>query len=715
MPRTLIRASRISLVGLAVIIAVAAALTFILFTNVKRERQLVAHTYEVSDAISHLYADMQSAETGQRGFLLTMNAMFLEPYTKAIDEIPAELDSLARLIADNPEEQQRIVDLRPLIAHKLAEMAQTLEFAKAGDMDASLAIVRDGYGRSLMQQISGITGAMRQAEDRLLEERTQAVDGAQQRALILALLAIGAASIAVATTIVVQVGSVARRLEGERRITAIADQRRTMLDNITQGIAVFSDDQELTVWNRQFVNLLDIPDDLAIPGIPYQRFVELSRSSGERLFVEADDLQTTLFGAGVPLERVRVGGTTLEISYKPIQTGGFVVSYADITERKRNEMLVQQIQKSEAIGQLTGGVAHDFNNLLTIIMGNLDRVQQRLKDQPDIASRVANALSGAERGVRLTRQLLAFARRQPLAPDSFNLNDLVVDVSELLQRTLGEAISIDIVPAGELRSAFADRSEVENVLINLALNARDAMPSGGKLTIETANATLDADYAARNVEVTPGDYVLFAVSDTGSGMSQAVLERAFDPFFTTKREGQGTGLGLSMVYGFSKQSGGHVKIYSELGQGTTVRFYLPKARESASEQPVRQIVEHAVGTETILVVEDDILVREAVVDMLEDLGYRVLTAGDATDGLEMLNKGPPIDLLLTDVVLPGDSGRVLADKARELYPSLKILFTSGYSENAIIHHGRLDEGVHLLSKPYQQIQLSSKVRAVLDS
>jgi signal transduction histidine kinase/FixJ family two-component response regulator len=387
---------------------------------------------------------------------------------------------------------------------------------------------------------------------------------------------------------------------------------------------------------------------------------------------------------------------------------------AQIEERERAEEALRQSQKMEAIGQLTGGIAHDFNNLLQVIAGNLDLVAPEVKDNDRTSRRLRNALAGTERAARLTQQLLAFARRQALEPKVVSLGRLMGETADLLRRTLGETIEVESVVAGGLWNTLTDVAQLENTILNLALNARDAMPDGGKLTLEVANASLDDAYARQHSEVKAGQYVMIAVTDTGVGMTPEQAERAFEPFFTTKPEGQGTGLGLSQVYGFVKQSGGHVKIYSESGHGTSVKIYLPRSRQ-AEGQTSAPLTASATGRgECVLVVEDDTAVREAAVDMLDELGYRVLQAEDGSSALTILRGGARIDLLFTDVVMPGPvKSRELARHAATLQPGIAVLFTSGYTENAIIHHGRLDADVFLLSKPYRKEELARKVRAVL--
>lgn len=394
----------------------------------------------------------------------------------------------------------------------------------------------------------------------------------------------------------------------------------------------------------------------------------------------------------------------------------------EIRERMQVEEALRQAQKMEAIGQLTGGVAHDFNNLLTVIMGSLDSMRRQLDDpakELDVARlrRLQEmAFQGAERASTLTSRLLAFARRQPLNPQPIDINKLATGLTDLLQRTLGERIALETVSTAGLWLAKADHAELESALVNVAINARDAMPDGGKLTIETANVWLDEEYVRALIEPVPaGQYVMLAVADTGHGMDRETLDRVFEPFFTTKSVGKGTGLGLSQVYGFVRQSGGHIRIYSEPGAGTTIKLYLPREVDPRARvsQPQSDTVADG-GAETILVVEDHDGLREYSTSVLRELGYRVLEASEAGEALEMLKVRHDVQLLFTDVVLPGLNGRQLADEALRLSPELKVLFTTGYTRNAIVHNGRLDQGVDLISKPFTFAALASKVRQVLD-
>ena len=393
-----------------------------------------------------------------------------------------------------------------------------------------------------------------------------------------------------------------------------------------------------------------------------------------------------------------------------------------IAEREKAEEALRQAQKMEAIGQLTGGVAHDFNNILQVILGNLANIESLVERGARIEPRqlergIKAAIRASERAATLTGQLLAFSRRQPLAPQPIDVNRLIVGMSDLLHRTLGERIEIETIIGGRVWRVLADANQLESALLNLAVNARDAMPGGGKLTIETANAYLDEAYAAAQEEVKAGQFVVIAVSDTGTGMTPEVIAKAFEPFFTTKDIGQGTGLGLSQVYGFIKQSGGHARIYSELGDGTTIKLYLPRfLAEGTVEETSAAVAAMPRGdAEVILVVEDETDVRQFAVDTLRELGYQVIEAADGASALDALADWPQVKLLFTDVGLPGNlNGRQLAEEARKRRRDLKVLYMTGYARNAIVHHGRLDPDVELISKPFTHAALAARVRAVLD-
>lgn len=454
-----------------------------------------------------------------------------------------------------------------------------------------------------------------------------------------------------------------------------------------------------------------------------------------RDFVHPDDLESTADGlrdaqnvgnlTAFENRYISRGGETRWISWNTSVEGNVVYAYGrDITAEKLQasalaaaEDQLRQSQKMEAVGQLTGGIAHDFNNMLSVVTGSLELLGRRIDPSNSQARRFLDAaMEGAKRSAALTQRLLAFSRQQPLQPQTIDPNKLVAEASELLRHSIGTAIRLETVLAGGVWRVHVDPNQLTSALVNLAVNARDAMPAGGKLTIETQNSYLDDGYAFENLDVTPGQYVMLAVTDTGSGMSADVLAKAFEPFFTTKAVGKGTGLGLSQVYGFIKQSSGHVKIYSERDQGTTIKLYLPRALTLADDTEAKDapIKPYEKFKEIILVVEDEPAVRLFSVEALIELGYRVLEAGDPATALELIRSRSNISLIFTDVVMPDMNGAKLADEARKLRPDIKVLFTTGYTRNAVVHNGVLDPGVDLIGKPFTIDQLAKKVREVLD-
>ena len=514
--------------------------------------------------------------------------------------------------------------------------------------------------------------------------------------------------------------------ESERRfqllVQGVTDYAIYMLDpqghvtNWNAGAMRIKGYRESEIVGRHF-SVFYTPEDRA-DGVPTRALltaINEGRYEAEGWRVRKDG---TCFWASVVLDRIEDENGRLI---------GLAKITRDATERREAQQRLDaareqlyQSQKMDAVGQLTGGVAHDFNNLLTIIIGNLDNARRTLENWQDgakerVARAVGFALTGANRAAVLTGHLLAFSRRQPLEPKPLDVNKLLNQLSSFLKPSLGEQVQLEVVGAGGLWTVEADPVQLEAAILNLAVNGRDAMPNGGRLTIEASNVFLDEAYCADHAEVRPGQYVQIAITDNGLGMAPDVLQRAFEPFFTTKEAGQGTGLGLSQVYGFVKQSGGHVNIYSEAGHGTTVKIYLPRVKGALPEQQVpNPAPATAYGKETVLVVEDDADVRAFIAGALEELRYTVLQASDAVSALQILDRVDRIDLLLTDVILPGPNGRELAGAAVQKRPGLKVLFMTGYSRNAIVHQGRLDEGVQLIQKPLTQASLAAKIRDVLD-
>lgn len=565
-----------------------------------------------------LMRGVQDAETGQRGFLLTGEEPYLEPYFAGRNDVERELANLETFAGEDAARVAETRRLRELVETKLEELQTTIDMRRAGRVDAAMQRVRDGRGKVVMDELRALIGAAEAREHRAVIESMAAVDRNGARLQFVIILA---------------------------------------------GVLLLGVGALLLVTVRNAMS-------------------ELRRSRDEALSAHERVLQ-------------------------------------EMGAREQAEAKVRQMQKMEAIGQLTGGVAHDFNNMLAVIISALQLAQRRLaRGETDISRFTDAAMDGARRAATLTSRLLAFARRTPLQPQVVETNRIISGMSDLLRRTLGENIQLEVVLGGGVWRSFTDQSELENAILNICVNARDAMPEGGKLTIETSNAFLDDAYAAANAEVTAGQHIMIAITDTGQGMPPEVKARVFEPFYTTKEVGKGTGLGLAHVHGFLKQSGGHVAIYSEVGVGTTVKLYLPRTQleesEDAAQQPASKEVPLGDAATIVLVVEDEERVRNLSVASLRELGYTVVHASSGEEALEKLANKPAVTLLFTDIVMPGMSGRKLADEAKARYPDLRVLYTTGYTQNAIVHNGVLDADARLLLKPYSIDDLARKVRAVLD-
>ena len=512
-----------------------------------------------------------------------------------------------------------------------------------------------------------------------------------------------------------------------RDITESKRTRAALTQEIEERQRIFETSQDLILVTDTKGTFVQVsPSSMTILG--YRPEDMIGHSAVE--FIHDDDLESTrqemrsarrgYLMRNFETRYVHKNGHAVNLSWmgswsEPVRRHFFVGR--DLTEKRAAEAQFRQAQKMESVGQLTGGIAHDFNNILTVITGTIGILSDAVASDPQLSAIAKMIDDAAERGASLTKHLVAFARRQPLQPREIDINELVIETMKLLRPTLGEHIQINPLLEENAWTALADPNQLTTAVLNLALNARDAMPSGGKLVIETNNVYLDESYAAMHSDVAVGNYVMVAVSDTGVGIPAENIERVFDPFFTTKEVGKGTGLGLSMVFGFVKQSNGHIKIYSEEGHGTTVKIYLPRAI-GLPDTPVESLASMSIagGDETVLVVEDDTLVRRYVITQIQSLGYKTLEAGRASEALKIIDDGDHIDLLFTDVIMPGSmNGRQLVDAALVLRPALKTLFTSGYTENAIVHHGRLDTGVLLLAKPYRKSDLARMIRLALES
>jgi signal transduction histidine kinase/ActR/RegA family two-component response regulator len=651
---------------------------------------------------------VQDAERGQRGFLITGQDQYLQPYIEAKDRLPQLIIDLQSEVRGSPEQEHRVLKLQADVTTKMNELATTIATMRAQGYEAARNIVLTDLGRKSMEAITADLTEIMDAANQRLARRLALAGDAEERVTQTFVIT----SILAALALVVGAFLLAR--SGRRAAISEQDLQAT-LDSVREGVGAFDARGRLRAWNSSFVDMLGLAQD------DLQRWAALPQGHGESgvLVDRIRELAATMQATGHPglAEHHGARGRSIEIFHNPGMDGDYVATVLDITERRKAEEAVRQAQKLDSMGRMTGGVAHDFNNFLTVIIGSLELLQRAIGRDEKARERIDMMRVAADRASRLTKQLLAFARRQPLQADIVNLGPVVQALLPLVRRAVGEEVLVECVIAGGLWNATVDSSEFQSAVLNLAINGRDAMPNGGKLTLELGNTALDDAYAALHAEVEPGQYVMFAVTDTGKGMDPVTMEHALDPFFTTKPPGEGTGLGLPQVYGFVKQSGGHLKIYSETGEGTTVKLYLPRNIAQETIQPPPAVVALAVtGSETVLLVDDDEIVRATVATMLEDLGYIVLQAGGGAAALAVLKEGGNVDLLLTDVVMPGPiGGRQLAEQALAFDPRLKVLFTSGYTENAIVHHGRLDPGVELLSKPYGRDQLAAKVRRVLDS
>jgi signal transduction histidine kinase len=680
------RAIFLSAVPVVLILGLAAYALFIFATGERAEQSWVVHTYQVMDSLRAVLNDAADAETGQRGYLLTHKDSYLKPFRDSQARLNRDLDQFQYLTQDNPVQQARARVLRKLLADRLDVLRAGMAAGARAPVATPDVLSLLDQGKIMMDETRLAIALGLAEERRLLGVRTEARRAVEQNEILSAILITIIALIVLLTAAALLVRNNVRLARSEAIRAHQAGILQATLDNIRDGVVVFDDEDKVSAFNEIFFRLMDFPTTLAAMGTALEEFRRVDEKHAR---ARLDEVPAA--GGGQDYARFQRSDRELDVYRAEIPGDGFLVAAADVTARVRAETVLRQAQKMEAVGHLTGGVAHDFNNLLQIISANLDLAIVDAQADAKTAERLQAAIAAVDRGSRLTAQLLAFARRQALEPRTISPGRLMQEMTDLLRRTLGERVEVESIVAGGLWNTLVDANQLQNAILNLAINAKDAMADGGKLTIEIANAFLDDDYAVQHAEVVAGQYVMVAVTDTGSGMTPDVIARAFDPFFTTKPEGKGTGLGLSQVFGFVKQSNGHVKIAPRL------------------LQPAEG------GSETILVVEDDDGVRAAVTDLLTDLGYRVASANGAQQALEFLeNGGTRVDLLFTDVVMPGTIGSPeLARRARAMMPGIKVLFTSGYTQNAIVHNGKLDDDVVLLSKPYRKDDLARKLRAML--
>jgi signal transduction histidine kinase/CHASE3 domain sensor protein/ActR/RegA family two-component response regulator len=692
-------------------LAFLAAITFYqFFKNVpdaRLAREDTKKTFLIVRTASAVDEAIQDAERGQRGYLITGRDSYLDPYNSAKERLPQLLVDLQQAVADRPEQQRRLLTLQGDLTTKMNELAETIAKRREQGFGTAQAMVNTDAGRIAMEAVEADIGAIIDAADMRLQARMATAESLEQRVLLTFLIGSIIAACALIAGAILLARAYRRAASSERLLQAT-------LDSVREGVAAFDADRRLIAWNQTFSRMLKLPRRTLQrrEALPAGKTAEIDRFND---YFETLDAEVKQTGRAALMESKEADGRSLEIFHNPAEDGGSVTTFLDRTEQRQTEEALRQAQKLEALGQMTGGIAHDFNNLLTVIIGATHLLQRAVAKDAQALQRIDMVTVAAERGARLIQQLLAFARRQPLEPEIVNLGHLMTEVLPMVRRAVGEKVSVEYVTSGGLWNTTIDATQFQTAVLNLAINGRDAMPDGGKLTIEVANAALDDTYAASHPEVEPGQYVMFAITDTGKGMDAATSMRALDPFFTTKPVGEGTGLGLPQVYGFVKQTGGHLKIYSEVDEGTTIKLYLPRELGDVFSQRRQAAALALTGTETVLLVDDDEIVRATVASMLESLGYEVLTASSGVEALSILENGIAIALLFTDVVMPGPiSGRKLAERAVEINPAIKILFTSGYTENSIVHNSRLDTGVEFLSKPFDRERLAIKVRRVLD-
>ena len=733
--------------GLAILLVISAA-SIGLDVKSRSEIDSADRTLGILKRISDTRPLPRGVESAARAFALTGDASFADEFREQSAALTSAFDSLMAAVKTAPEEAQLLAGAKTQVDRGIALGAELIRLRSAGDTAGAAALMSAGESRALMDKVGAALERLVTEERRVLGLRTDqsktygrlllAIDLAGVAMILLLAIALtlaarrasrelqGALSATKATNLSLE-GKVAERtkdlgaaLEELRRSTSVME---TTFRTMAEAVLVIDGAGTVLLSNPAAEKMLRYK-----PGMTVRQLRAMSNvfQSDGVTPMQADDMPSARALRGEEFDGLEfvakpVRGAPeihLVVSGRPLRDGddtitGAALIYHDITASRETEHKLQQAQKLDAIGKLTGGVAHDFNNMLTVITGTTETLVDELRGQPALMKTAEMIDRAAERCRELIQHLLAFARRQPLEPRTVDINGTVVDIAKLLRPTLGEQIEINSVLAPDVASVHIDPSQLANSLLNMAINARDAMPNGGKLLFETSNIVLDDAYAAVNPDITPGRYVLLAVSDTGTGMSHAVQDKVFEPFFTTKEVGKGSGLGMSMVYGFVKQSGGHIKIYSEEGHGTTIKLYLPPARgqvevEAPAPEPVRR------GSEVILVVEDDQLVRNYVVTQLGSLGYKTIAVPDARAALALVDKGEKFDLLFTDVIMPGGmNGRQLADEVQKRRPGIKVLYTSGYTENAIVHHGRLDEGVLLLAKPYRKAQLAGMLQQAL--
>ena len=695
---------------IVVLVAAGALLTVTHSNSAARQQRLVVSSFETIALMRQALVAVQDAENSERGFLLSGEAASLEPYERARLQVDTLLRQLEAAGGEG-ESARQIAEFRAAAVDKLEELGASISTYQREGRAAAMDPAKLVASRATSDHIRQASDAFVEGQRLLLARRLNMLRSEQEQADLAGLLVLGGAFICLIAGTFLIVRQSSRLEETQRQLLERSHLLQSTLETLLDPIVVLDAAGAVVAWNESFAHLAGWE-----PGhqpAPTRDFLLSERSPATRSLLSPLKLGEPARDRTMT-SRISYDGRDYEVSRGEMEDGGAVVRCVDITEELRDEAALRQGQKMEAIGQLTGGMAHDFNNILQVIQANLDLVRGDVGTAPAALARLQSAATAAERGAGLTQQLLAFARRQPLEPQPTAVGKLVSGLATLLRQALGERVVPEFVIAQDAWNARIDPGQLENAILNLAINARDAMPEGGSVRVEVSNATLDRRYAQIHPDVTPGAYVLIDVSDTGVGMPSDVVAQAFDPFFTTKQDGKGTGLGLSMVYGFVSQSNGHIRIDSAIGQGTSVKLYLPRTLDPVAEGEGTP-AGATTGSEQILVVEDNDDVRRAVVDMLLGWGYRVTAAENPDAAVAILEKESSFDLLFTDVVMPRARSRlpISISMVRRLRPRMAILLTSGYARDLIPAEYR--DVLPMIAKPYKSQDLSAKIRTTLSA
>jgi signal transduction histidine kinase len=705
---------------MVLMMAVAGLAGVRIFDSLEQLHDSASRASDEAAAADAVLDSLQDSETAERGYLLTLRPAYLNPYLANRSRLDDALHRLSMLAEDTPWLQDAVGKLTEAAATRMAEIDRTLSAARAGGPDAALAVILTDQGRRAMESVRSLTAGIVQRANAEREERTALLIARERETLYLVMAAALTGTLLLGFAALGLLVSRTRLVWAQKALSTQSGRLQGTVDHIRDGVAVFDAADRLILWNRSFFPIAGLPARLAVPGTAFASFAAATAAWQPPLLANPRPGFDSLESSSA---EIRVGEKVLEVWHGAMPDGGHILSVTDVTRRTRAEAIARQAQKMEALGQLTGGVAHDFNNLLQVISANLELLDTRLPaegaDAAWLRARLGAARSGVARGARLVRHLLAFARRQPLAPQVTDPARLLHGMEEMLRRALGPKVQVELAIPDDVWPVRVDPQQLENAVLNLAINGRDAIEAAGadrpaRLSVTLANTALDAAGAAQH-GVEAGDYVRLSVADTGAGMSEATIARAVEPFFTTKGEGKGTGLGLPMVYGFARQSGGSLKIVSAPDCGTTVSLLLPRTAGQPGAQPADQPdvdqVQPAAppGRQRVLVAEDDSPVRITTAELLSGLGHEVLQAGSAAEALSLLDSGT--DVLMTDIGLPDMDGRALATQALSGNPDLAVIIASGRAAAPLPD----DPRIVWLGKPYSARRLADAISQAVDA